>query len=196
MDWLAGAGGFPFTLCLAAVSGRHGADNVAGGPARQHHTKGRFLSPRCPWRGTRIYGLPGQARRCVQEGRGRPGRREGRSCFGQPRFLPHRRTAAKFGDTEMRFARSTSIGDALDRIEAQRNCDPTPFRTSRQGQREDKERPHVWCSHAGPPATLSAPRRPLAAAGHTVDGKPSAPASQSISRPTPLAPWRGPRGWE
>ena len=54
----------------AAISGRHGADDAAGGPAWPHHRIRRCVSPRCPWRETRIYGLPGQARRCVQERRG------------------------------------------------------------------------------------------------------------------------------
>ena len=38
---------------------------------------------------------------------------------------------------------------------------------------------------------------PVARIGHrsSVYGKPPTSAGQSISRPTPLAPWRGPRGW-
>ena len=61
MAWFAAFRGFPSTLCLAAASGRHGADDVVGGPARRHHTRGRSLSPRCPWREVR-YGVGSQFR--------------------------------------------------------------------------------------------------------------------------------------
>ena len=60
----------------AAASGRHGADNVVGGPARLHHRAGVCLSPRCPWRETRIYGLPGRAAFCGEGWAARPGGRE------------------------------------------------------------------------------------------------------------------------
>ena len=60
----------------AAASGRHGADNVVGGTTRLRHRAGVCLSPRCPWRETRIYGLPGRAAFCGEGRAVRPGGRE------------------------------------------------------------------------------------------------------------------------
>ena len=108
-------------------------------------------------------------------------------CLGLPCSLPRRRSAANYGDAEMRLARSAPIGDALDRIGAERNCDPAPSRISRQGQRSDKERPLVWCRRAGPPAASSAPRRPPAAARHTV-------CTENREKPR-IRPFRVPLPW-
>ena len=69
------------------------------------------------------------------------------------------------------------------------------LRIPRQGQRIDKERPLVWCCRNVPPTALSAPCRPPIGHRDSVHGKPRKAANQSIPRPAPLAPWRGPRGW-
>ena len=57
--------------------------------------------------------------------------------------------------------------------------------------------PHLPCGAAAhsPPTTSSAPRRPPIGHRDRVYGKPRKAARRAIPRPTPLAPWRGPRGW-
>ena len=68
--------GFPSTLSWRPQAGDRALTTWLAASLRLPHRAGMVLSPRCPWRETRIYGLPGQARRCVQEERGRPGGRE------------------------------------------------------------------------------------------------------------------------
>ena len=106
-------------------------------------------------------------------------------------FLAVPSVGGKAKGKQAAYERSAPIGDALDRTETKRNCDPTPYRTFRQGQRADKERPLIWCRRIVPRAASSAPRRPLAPARHSVDGKPPASARHAIPHPTPLAPGGG-----
>ena len=55
MAWRADTGGFPSTLCLAAASGRQGADDAAGGPARAAPWGGYGLVSTLPLGGGRFY---------------------------------------------------------------------------------------------------------------------------------------------
>ena len=63
-----------------------------------------------------------------------------------------------------------------------------------KGSVETRNGPLYGAAANSPPTALSAPCRPPIGHRDSVHGKPRKAANHAISRPTPLAPWRGPRG--
>ena len=68
------------------------------------------------------------------------------------------------------------------------------LRTPAKGSVETRSNLPCGAAANNPPATPSAPRRPPIGHRYSVHGKPRKSANHAIPRPTPLAPWRGPRG--
>ena len=78
MAWFADAGGFPSTLCLAAASGRHGADDAVGGPNAAAPYKGPLLVSTLPLAGDAVLWAAGAGKAlCPRETRVYPGDAKG-----------------------------------------------------------------------------------------------------------------------
>ena len=152
------------------------------------------MSVRCPWRETRFYGLLGGPKAAAQDRRSAARGREER--FALANRVPCRavgRRQSKGETSRLREVRTHRRRTGQDGDETELRPNAISYLPPRAAHRQGAA-PYMVPPHRAASRVVSA-ASPACARKAQCGRKAAASARHAIPHPTPLAPWRGPRGW-